>query len=761
MDQQTSGSLGRPSGRAFAGRLIAPHGGADLAGAAPSLSRTFTLEAVPGVAILHISALGLYRAFLNGRRVGADYLTPGWTCYDDRVAYQSYEVTDLLRAGENRIEIWIGDGWYRGRLMWPANPAENTWGDSIGAIADLEADGAVILSTDTDWTSGASPVTAQGIYLGEDADPRAAIEATGGVEVLDLSPRFVPQEAGTVRALDPIAPVESWTDGDATVHDFGQNAGAVVRVTAKGSPGSTIRVSHSEILGPDRAWDNRNYRSARAELHVTLAGEGEEWWEPVFTFMGFRYARVEIDGDAEVAKIEMIPLTSVPDIAGGFDCAVPEVNRLVLNTIWSQRSNFIEVPTDCPQRDERLGWTGDAQVFAGTACWLADCEDFLKKYLRDVRHDQREDGAVPHFSPDPTRLVEQKDGGVWAGSTGWGDVITVMPWQLYLHYGDRGLLAENFPAMVKWLDFLWSISDGPIIHPHSDWGRKGFTFGDWLQPVGDNRKPRPTSADDCAATLYHFISTDLAARIAGILGESNQQARLSARADEIRTAFRQEYFSATGRLAHNDQTSWALAFLHDLVPDEHIEAGRAYFRRVVEDAEGLIGTGFIGTPALLPALTKLGLTDVAEKVFLNRRVPGWLYQVERGATTIWERWDALGEDGTIYDPQMNSYNHYAYGAVCQWLFEDVAGVTPDPDGPGFDLVRLNPSVLPSLGHVTMWHDCRHGRVEAGWTVEGDRVRYTVTLPDGCRAVASDRLGGGTHGAGTHAFEFALAEAGRG
>jgi alpha-L-rhamnosidase len=284
--------------------------------------------------------------------------------------------------------------------------------------------------------------------------------------------------------------------------------------------------------------------------------------------------------------------------------------------------------------------------------------------------------------------------------------------------------------MVKWLDYLWGISDGPLVRPSAVWGGKGFTFGDWLQPVGDNRKPRPTVADDCAATMYHFISTDLAAKIAGIIGEPAQEAALRARAEAIRTAFADEYFAPSGRIAHNDQTSWSLAFLYGLVPPQHYEAGKVYFRRVVEEADGLIGTGFIGTPALLPALTMHGMTDLAEKLLLNRKVPGWLYQVDRGATSIWERWDALGEDGTIYDPDMNSYNHYAYGAVCQWLFEQVAGVAPSPANPGFEEVLLDPQILPALAPVAAWHDCRHGRIEAGWQLDGARVRYRVTLPAG-------------------------------
>ncbi len=719
----------------FTASMIGPTCDGGQATSGTFVSREFALDAVPAEATLRISALGLYRAFVNGNRVGTDLLTPGWTCYDDRIAYQTYDVAKLLQPGSNRIEIWLGDGWYRSQLMWASNPIINCWGDRTAAIAELRAGGETLLKTDDSWKSGFTPVVRNGIYYGEDYDARIRPQDSHGVDVLSFDKALlVPHETGAVKELDGLSPIDRWTEADGRiVYDFGQNAGAYIRLRLKGAAGAQVRVEHSEVLGPDRFFDNRNYRSARAELIYTLSGQGEEDYAPLFTFMGFRYARVTLTGQAELIAITMVPITSVPTSAGGFTSGVAAVNRLVDNTIWSQRSNFIEVPTDCPQRDERLGWTGDAQVFAGTACWLADSQSFLRKYLRDVVHDQRADGAVPHFSPDPTRLHPIDGRGDWAGSTGWGDAITIIPWQLYLHYGDSAVLEECFPAMLRWLDYLWGISDGPIIRPPAVWGAHGFTFGDWLQPVGDNRKPRPTVADDCAATLYHFISTQLTAKIARILGESVEAARLDKRADEIKAAFKHEFFSPSGRIAHNDQTSWSLAFLYDLVPPEYEPAARDYFRRVAEETDGVIGTGFIGTPALLPALTRLGMLDLAEKMFLNRKVPGWLYQVERGATSIWERWDALAEDGTIYDPDMNSYNHYAYGAVCQWLFEDVAGIKPLEDKPGFEEVAFDPAILPALSPVSAWHDTRFGRIEAGWTLEEGNVTCRLSLPRGVTA----------------------------
>lgn len=719
----------------FGASMIAPACDAGQGTAATFVSRNFSIGKVADATTLRISALGLYRAFINGRRVGEDLLTPGWTCYDDRIAYQTYDVTELLRSGDNRIEIWLGDGWYRSQLLWASNPVFNCWGDRTAAIAEINADGAPFLRTDGAWKSGYTPVTRNGIYFGEDYDARIALEDSHGVEVLSFDNALcVPHETGAVKELAGLAPIDSWVEPDGrAVYDFGQNAGAYILLRIEGEAGAQVRVEHSEVLGPERFFDNRNYRSARAELIYTLKGEGEETYAPLFTFMGFRYARVTLTGKVKLAAITMVPISSVPVSAGGFSSGEAAVNRLVQNTIWSQRSNFIEVPTDCPQRDERLGWTGDAQVFAGTACWLADSQSFLTKYLRDVVHDQRENGAISHFSPDPTRLYPIGGRGDWAGSTGWGDAIVIIPWQLYLHYGDPSVLEECFPAMVRWLDYLWSISDGPVVRPPAVWGDHGFTFGDWLQPVGDNRKPRPTVADDCAATLYHFISTQLTAKIARVLGKTSDATRLDDRAEAIRSAFKHEFFSPSGRIAHNDQTSWALAFLYGLVPQEYEEAGRTYFRRVSEETDGVIGTGFIGTPALLPALTRLGMYDLAEKMFLNRKIPGWLYQVERGATSIWERWDALAEDGTIYDPDMNSYNHYAYGAVCQWLFEDVAGIKPLEDKPGFEEVEFDPAILPALSPVSAWHDTRFGRIEAGWTLEAGTVTCRLALPDGVSA----------------------------
>ncbi|HEV7277815.1 MAG TPA: family 78 glycoside hydrolase catalytic domain [Devosiaceae bacterium] len=706
---------------------------------APFLRKTFTLSSPGGAETLRISALGLYRAFINGRRVGADQLTPGWTSYWDRLSYQTYDVTALLEAGENTLDIWLGDGWYRSRMMWPRNEIINTWGDKIGAIAELrDGAGGLIVATDAGWQSGLTPILKSGIYFGESYDARAENgDATDGAAVLAEFDKttLIPHEVNGVRELAALPVVSSFVDDEGrTIYDFGQNAGGYPAFTVEGEAGAKVTIEHAEVLDHNGQFDRESMRSAEARIEYVLKGGRPESYRPTFTFFGFRYARVAIDGTARITAIEMIPVSSAIKQTATFTSANPLVNRLVENTLWSQRSNFIDVPTDCPQRDERLGWTGDAQVFAATACYLHDSHGMLVKFVRDMMADQRPDGAIPHVVPDPTRNHEDILPGFY-GSTGWGDAICIIPLTLYDHYGDRGIVEEALPAMEKWNDFVWSISDGPIVQPAKPWGGRGFTFGDWLQPVDGKwprQKPARTIGDDAAATIYLYISSVLTARAARLVGEATLANRMEERASTVKAAFAREFVTPSGRLVYDDQTSYALALLHDLVPAELRPAAAEYFRSRIAWSENRIGTGFIGTPALLPALTKIGDPELAAAVFLQERIPGWLYQVKTGATTIWERWDAIGEDGKAFDPQMNSYNHYAYGAVCQWLFESVAGFRPDPEQPAFKHILFEPTIIPALSPVAARHDSAAGRIEAAWTVEGDRVTYDITVPEGAK-----------------------------
>jgi alpha-L-rhamnosidase len=728
-------AAGAPSN--WTAQMVRPLADKGVGTPASFLRKDFSLDRVGGNETLTISALGLYRCFINGKRVGNDVLTPGWTCYDQRLSYQTYNVADLLVPGENRIEIWLADGWLRSQMMWAAAKLVNVWGEHIAAIAELRSgpgESPALLVTDASWQSGELPVRKSGIYFGEIYDARVEPEVTAGAEALSFDKSvLIPHEVAPVRELEPL-PVEHYWQDEAgrAVYDFGQNSGGYVAFTVKGERGARVTVEHAEILDQDGQFYNVNFRTAEARLEYILAGEGEESYRPYFTFQGFRYARVTIEGEAEITSIVSVPISSVTEVKAAFTSGNELVNRLVLNTLWSQRANFIEVPTDCPQRDERLGWTGDAQVFAGTACYLADAHQFFAKYLRDVMADQREDGAIPHFSPNPTRVKPNPHFPSSAGSTGWGDAISVIPWTLWLHYGDKAILRETFDAMLAWNDYVWSISDGPVVRPPPKWADHGFTFGDWLQPQNDFLKAVPTMGDDAAATIYLYISSVQIARIAELLGEAEQARRLGERAEAVKAAFQHEFITPAGRLLYDDQTSYALAFLHDLIPEEHKAAAKRYFLATIERAHGRIGTGFIGTPALLPALVKIGERALAASVFLQEEVPGWLFQVKMGATSIWERWDGIKADGSIFEPTMNSYNHYAYGAVCEWLFEAVAGFRPDPEQRGFRNIIFEPQIIPALSPVAAHHDSDVGRIAAGWTVEDDRIVYTVTVPEGAR-----------------------------
>lgn len=719
-------------------QMIRPLADRGVGKPASFVSTTFELEELGGAETLHISALGLYRAYINGKRVGDDLLTPGWTCYDQRLSYQSYSVSDLLQEGTNTIDIWLADGWLRSQMMWRNVMLFNTWGDQLAAIAELRASpgtGKPLLVTDGSWESGELPIRRSGIYFGEIYDARVKPDRTHGTEVLSFDKSvLLPHEITPVHELEPLPAINQWTDMDGrTVYDFGQNCAGYVSIAVQGEKGARILVEHAEILDQDGQFYNVNFRTAEARLEYVLEGRDEEHYRPYFTFQGFRYARITIEGDAEILETASVPITSMGEPHASFECGNELANQLVQNTLWSQRSNFIEVPTDCPQRDERLGWTGDAQVFAGTACYLGDSRDFFAKFLRDVMADQTAEGAIPHFSPNPTRVKPTPSFPMSAGSTGWGDAISIIPWTLYCHYGDKAILRECFDAMLRWNDYVWSISDGPVVRPNPRWADRGFTFGDWLQPQNDFLKAVPTIGDDAAATIYLYISSAQIARIARLLGEDEAADRMQTRADAVKRAFQHEFITPAGRLLYDDQTSYALAFLHDLIPDAHVEAAKGYFKATIARAHGRIGTGFIGTPALLPALVKIGERELAGSVFLQEEVPGWLFQVKMGATSIWERWDGIKADGSIFEPTMNSYNHYAYGAVCEWLFEAAAGFRPDPDQPGFKRILFEPAIIPELGHVRAHHDSPAGRVSVHWTLDGERVTYRFSVPSGATA----------------------------
>jgi alpha-L-rhamnosidase len=467
--------------------------------------------------------------------------------------------------------------------------------------------------------------------------------------------------------------------------------------------------------------------------------------------MGFRYARVKVlNGNAKIKKIVSIPISSLHNRKLEFKSKNENINKLINNTAWSQKANFIEVPTDCPQRDERLGWTGDAQIFSSTACYFYNCEKFFTKYLRDLVSEQGIEGAIGHVSPDITRngetndprfiTKEEKEIGSWyqKGATGWGDAITIIPWTLYRHYGNIDVLKNCQKSMIKWCEYLWSISNSPIIsNPKSSTllesiKLRGFTFGDWVPPIGDDTNPNPHIGDDCYSTIYHFISNSLLSKISKILGDEKNYIFYKNKSDEIKKAFAEEFITASGRLAYSDQTSYAMCFVNDLIPDDKIHNAKEYFKQTILNQNFKLGTGFHGTANLLKGLKKAGLEEMIERVLLQEKLPGWMYQIKQGATSIWERWNAMAEDGSIHDPGMNSFNHYAFGSVCEFIFENIVGIKPDEENPGFKNIIIEPVIIPSLCPISFKHESINGFISVDIKINNNKVIYKIEIPEGSR-----------------------------
>jgi alpha-L-rhamnosidase len=728
------------------GEMIGPETDKGAEKQASAVFKTFTLTEVPRRAPLYITSFGVFRAFINGRRVGMDELTPGWTSYRDRLGYLTYDVADLLQPGENRLEIWLGDGWYRGELCWPAHRITNAYGERVGCVAELRLDDAVgtvqSIATDNSWSSRLLPILLSGIYPGEDYDARLEAEAgaTAGVAVLPLDKAtLVAQEAPPIRELKHLQPIERTELADnVTLLDFGQNAAGVVRFTVEGEAGDTARVNFAEILDADgHDLNSTSFRAARVELNYTLKGGGEETYQPFFTFMGFRYARVTLSGKARLKTIESVPFTSDLTETGRFSCSNELVNRLHENASWSLRGNFLDIPTDCPQRDERLGWTGDAQIFSPTASYLRDTAPFFKKWLRDMVADQRDDGAISHVVPHPNRYFEDNMPNFY-GSACWGDAICAVPWTVYTFTGDTDVLAETLPAMVRWIEYLTSMAPDGVRHPPIRITERGFTFGDWVQPQGLTVKPNPNTGDDFVATAYYYASTRITAQTARVLGQTAIAEQHEQLCEKIKAGFQREFITPAGRLLYNSQGAYVFAFANDLIPEplraKAIEDFKAaIYRTGGLDRPGLqLGTGIMGTAQLLPTLSKIGLQDIAIRMLLVETSPGWLYQVTRGATTIWERWDGIDLEGTPAI-SMNSYNHYAYGAVVYWFYHHLAGIQPDPAAPGFAGIVIAPEFHAELSPLNASHDTRYGEVRAGWSIDGDRVAYNFSTPPGTAA----------------------------
>ncbi len=721
-------------------RFVGPQAGDGRGESAPVLTGHAALPGDVVRARLYVTAHGLYRATLNGVRVGDDELAPGWTAYRHRLRYHTYDVTDLVRDGDNRLDVLLGNGWYRGRLGWHGGGA--LYGDRLAALAQLEvetADGTVHrLVTDDTWTAAGSTIVADDLYDGERTDLRREPGDAGPVDVFDADlGLLVAPDGPPVRVTDVLAPV---TVRDGLV-DFGQNVVGRVRLTVRGgTAGDEVTVRQAEVL-ENGALGVRPLRTAKATDTFVLAGPDEVVLEPAFTFHGFRYA--EVTGAADFTA-EAVVLGSDLRRTGWFDSSHELLNRFHENVVWGMRGNFLDVPTDCPQRDERLGWTGDIQVFSPTATFLYDTGGFLTSWLADLAAEQEKDGSVPFVIPD----VLRRPGPATAA---WGDAATLVPWTLYERLGDLGLLARQLPSMRGWVDKVAALSGDNLL-----W-TGGFQFGDWLDPTAPPENPFRAKADpDVIATAYFARSALVTSVAAGLVGDKDVAEKYGDLAARVREAFAAEYTTGGGRVLSDAATAYALALQWDLLADAgQREHAAARLADLVRTSGFRISTGFVGTPLMTDALTDGGDPGVAYRLLLQTGCPSWLYAVTMGATTVWERWDSMLPDGSINPGEMTSFNHYALGAVADWMHRRVAGLAPD--GPGYRRIRVAPVPDHRLTSASARHLTPYGEASVAWERSGGRLTLRVTLPVGVTATVVVP-GGDTVEVGHGAHEWTVDDA---
>ena len=700
----------------------------------PLLRREFTLKKKVARARLYATAMGLYELHLNGKRVGDQYFTPGWTAYDYRYQYQTYDVTDMLRDGDNAVAAMLGDGWFRGRMTWTEK--RDSYGSKLALLAQLEItykDGTQeTVGTDEKWKAATGAILLSDIYDGETYDAR--LEPSGWTEArfddknwkgASILPgpnaKLVAPAGPPVQEIEQVKPVNVLTTpAGETVVDMGQNMVGWIRFRLNAPGGTTVTLRHAEVLDKAGNLYVENLRSAKQTITYTAKGEGMETYEPHFTFQGFRYVAVSgWPGKINPDDFTGIVVHSAMPRTGNFESSSTLLNQLQHNIIWGQKGNFLDVPTDCPQRDERLGWTGDAQAFAPTASFNHDTAAFYTKWLKDVALDQEDDGAVPFVIPN---VLSHKTREGEAASAGWADAAVIVPWDVYQAYGDKRILEEQYPSMKAWVEYMRHQAGDTYI-----WSN-GFSFGDWLAyATTQSDYPGATTDKDFIQTAYFARSTDLLAKTAEVLGKKEDALQYARLEENIKAAFLKEFVTENGRLSPNTQTAYALALAFDLLPDS-LRASSA--ERLAADVRkfGHLTTGFLGTPVLTQVLSDYGHLDEAYMLLNRTEYPSWLYPVTKGATTIWERWDGLKPDGTFQSASMNSFNHYAYGAIGNWMYSVVAGIAIDERQPGYKHILIQPHPGGGLTFAKASIESMYGRISSDWKVDGHKMTLQIEIP---------------------------------
>lgn len=679
-------------------------------------ARQFSAAKPVKSATLYISAMGVYVATLGNTRIGDFVLAPGWTSSKTRLQVQRYDVTALLEA-QNTLQVLLGRGWrFKNRENYRMDALHEHDTALIAALELCYADGSTeLICTDDSWRVGESQVRFANIYDGETFDATYVPQLTDKAQCIPLpKDMLMPMQGEEIREQEQLPALTCFTTprGE-TVLDFGQVLTGYVRFRVQGPAGHEVCIRHAEILDKDGNFYTENLRSAKQEVRFICDGEAHTY-QPQLTFQGFRYIQlVNWPQAGNPADFVAIVVHSDMQRTGEFSCGDPLVNQLFHNVIWGQKGNFLDVPTDCPQRDERLGWTGDAQVFVRTAALNYNVERFFEKWLADLAADQLENGSVPHVIPNVI-------GG--DGSCAWADATVICPWEIYRIYGNPAILEKQFASMQKWVEYIRANAKGYL------W-KNGKHFGDWLA-LDKELGGRDFTNPDILATAFFYYSTSLLVKAGLVLGHDMREYELLR--ENIGAAFRKAFLT-DGQFSDKQATQTACVLALHFGLTDNIAATTAQLVAIVNET-GHLTTGFVGAPYLLHALSDNGHASLAYDLLLRREYPSWLYPVTMGATTIWERWNGMYPDGTMNDPGMNSFNHYAYGSVADWLYGTVAGINPDENEPGFAHILLKPIPDARLQYAQASLQTRHGEICSKWAYEPDgKVRYSFTIPAGCRA----------------------------
>ncbi|MFP5040452.1 family 78 glycoside hydrolase catalytic domain [Parasediminibacterium sp. JCM 36343] len=696
----------------------------------PMFRKEFVIAKKIVSATAFITAHGLYEARINGEKVGDAYLTPGWTSYNKRLQYQVYDVTNMIKKGANAFGVVLGSGWYRGHLTW--KNYNNIYGKDIALLMQVQityADGSnEIIVTNESWKSSTGAIRYSEIYDGEIIDSRLEKKGwdrpnyndqdwAGTKEIDSTKENLIATQNELVEKHEEFNPIKIFTTpkGEQVI-DFGQNLVGWTVLKVKGNTGDTVKLYHAEVLDKNGNFYTANLRAAKAQDEYILSG-GTEIFEPHFTWHGFRYVKIEgIKGEIKSDDIKAVAIYSDMKQTGKFESSNLLVNQLQHNIQWGQKGNFIDVPTDCPQRDERLGWTGDAQVFCSTAAFNMDVHNFFTKWTKDIAADQTAKGCVPNVVPNVL-------GAVTRSSAGWGDACTVIPWDIYLAFGDTSILKNQYNSMKAYVEYMHNTSKNNL------WNI-GAHFGDWLyfQPENDKDGRGAITDKYLIAQCFYSHSVQLLINAAKVLGNTADVAYYNDLQEKVKAAFLQEYATPNGRLVSATQTAYVLALNFDMLPEPVRKEAAKRLADNIKSYENHLTTGFLGTPYLCSVLTNFGYNDLAGKLLLQDTYPSWLYPVKMGATTIWERWDGQKPDSTFQTAGMNSFNHYSYGAIGDWLYKKLVGIDTYEDGVGYKHSKIQPHPISEISHASASLDTYYGTLSCSWKIENGVISIDVTIP---------------------------------